>query len=100
MFSLQQVVDGVISNNLKWILMDAIVFFNDLSYESIAFKLLTFGVNGVTIFHNVKLPMWNIFKRSEYTIHNWCIVYELQHQYNSHFFVSWVLLGRLNGCVV
>ncbi len=46
MFSLQQVVDGVASNNLKWILMDAMVLFNDLSYESIAFKLLTFGVNG------------------------------------------------------
>jgi hypothetical protein len=64
LFSLQQVVDGVASNNLKWILMDAMVFFSDLSYESIAFKLLTFGVNGVTMLQNVKLPMWNIIKRS------------------------------------
>ncbi len=44
--------------------MDAMVFFSDLSYESIAFKLLTFGVNGVTMLQNVKLPMWNIIKRS------------------------------------
>jgi hypothetical protein len=87
LLSLQQVVDGVASNILKWILMNAMVFFNDLSYESITFKLLTFGVNGVTMSHNVLLPMWNILKRSKYTIHNWCIMYELQHQYNSSNFL-------------
>jgi hypothetical protein len=44
------VVGGATSNNLKCILMDAMVFFGDLNQDAIAFRLITFRVNGVTIF--------------------------------------------------
>jgi hypothetical protein len=44
------VVGGATSNNLKCILMDAMVLFGDLNEDAIVFKLITFGANGVNIF--------------------------------------------------
>jgi hypothetical protein len=38
------------SNNMKCILMDAMVLFHDLNQDAIAFRLVTFGANGVNIF--------------------------------------------------
>jgi len=35
LLSLQQMVDGATSNNLKWILVDAMVFFGDLTQDII-----------------------------------------------------------------
>jgi hypothetical protein len=43
---LQQMVDGATSNNLKHILVDAMILYGDLTQENIASKLITFGVNG------------------------------------------------------
>jgi hypothetical protein len=43
--SLQQVVDGATSNNLKGILVDSMVLFVDLNQNNISSKLITFGTN-------------------------------------------------------
>ncbi len=43
-------VGGAASNNLKCILIDAMVIFGDLNQDAIAFKLITFGTNGVNLF--------------------------------------------------
>jgi hypothetical protein len=50
MLSLKQVVDGVIFNSLKHILVVTMVLFSDLNQDNIAFKLITFGINGVSVF--------------------------------------------------
>ncbi len=50
LLSLQQVVDGATSYNLKCILVDVLVLYGDLTQENIASKLFTFGVDGVNVF--------------------------------------------------
>jgi hypothetical protein len=54
LLSLQQVVDGATSDNLKHILVDALILYGDLTQKSIASKLITFGVDGVNFFQGVK----------------------------------------------
>ncbi len=48
-------VDGGTYNNLKCILVDAMVFFSDLNKDNIAYKLITFGVGGVNVFQGVRI---------------------------------------------
>ncbi len=55
LLSLQQVVDGATSDNLKRILVDAMVLFGDLNWDNIASKLITFGVDRVNVFQGVKI---------------------------------------------
>jgi hypothetical protein len=55
LLSLQQVVDGATSNNLKCILVDVLVLYGDLTQESIASKLITFGVDGMSVFQGVRI---------------------------------------------
>jgi hypothetical protein len=43
-------IDGATSNNLKCILVDAMVFFGDFNQDNIAYKLITFGANKVNVF--------------------------------------------------
>jgi hypothetical protein len=52
---LQQVVDGATSNNMKHILVDVMILYGDLTQKNIASKLITFGVNGVSVFQGVKI---------------------------------------------
>ncbi len=52
---LQQMVDGATSDNLKHILLDAMILYGDLTQENIVSKLITFGVNGVIVFQGVKI---------------------------------------------
>jgi hypothetical protein len=47
---LQQVVDGATSNNLNHILVDVMILYGDLTQENISSNLITFGVNGVSVF--------------------------------------------------
>jgi hypothetical protein len=47
-------VNKAILNNLKHILVDAMVFLGDLKQYIIASKLITFGANGVSVFQGVK----------------------------------------------
>ncbi len=54
LLSLQQVVDGATSNNLKRIFVDAMVLYGDLIEKTMASKLITFGVDGVSVFQGVK----------------------------------------------
>jgi hypothetical protein len=54
MLSLQRVVDGATSNNLKHILVDAMVLYGDLNQDNIPFKLITFGANKVRVFQGVR----------------------------------------------
>jgi hypothetical protein len=49
------VVDGATSNNLKHILVDTMVLFGDLNKDNIAYKLITFGVGGVSVFQAVRI---------------------------------------------
>jgi hypothetical protein len=44
------VVDEAPYGNLKHVLVDGMVLFNDLCQETIASKLITFGANGVNVF--------------------------------------------------
>ncbi len=55
LLSSQQVVDGATSNNLKHILVDAMVLFGDLNKDNIAYKLITFGVGGVSVFQGIRI---------------------------------------------
>jgi hypothetical protein len=48
------VVDGVTSNNLKRIFVDAMVLYGDLIEKTMASKLITLGVDGVSVFQGVK----------------------------------------------
>ncbi len=48
-------VDGAISDNLKFILVDAMVLFGGLNQDKIASKLITFGVDGVNVFQVVRI---------------------------------------------
>jgi hypothetical protein len=48
------VVDGANLNNLKLILVDAMVLYGDMTEESIVSKLIAFEVNGVSVFQGVK----------------------------------------------
>jgi hypothetical protein len=48
--SLQRIVDGATSNNLKCVLVDDMLLFNDLCLKTIASKLIAFGINGVNVF--------------------------------------------------
>ncbi len=52
---LQQVVDGGILDNLKHILVDVMILYGDLTQKNIASKLITFGVNGVSVFQGVRI---------------------------------------------
>ncbi len=47
---MQQVVDGATSNNLKCFLLDVMVLYGDPTQENIASKLITFGVDRVSVF--------------------------------------------------
>jgi hypothetical protein len=47
-------VDGATFDNLKCILVDAMVHFGDLNKDNIASKLVTFVVNEVNVFQGVK----------------------------------------------
>ncbi len=42
-------VDGAILNDLKCNLVDVMVLYGDLTQESVASKLITFGVDGVNV---------------------------------------------------
>jgi hypothetical protein len=48
-------VDGATFDNLKCILVDAMVLFGDLNKDNIASKLVTFAVNEVNVFQGVKI---------------------------------------------
>ncbi len=48
-------VDGATSNNMKHILVDVMILYGDLTQKNIASKLITFGVNGVSVFQGVKI---------------------------------------------
>jgi len=48
------VVDGATFDNLKRILVDAMVLFCDLDEDNIASKLITFGVDEVSIFQGAR----------------------------------------------
>jgi hypothetical protein len=48
-------VDGATFDNLKHILVDAMVFFGDLNQDNIASKLITFGIDGVSVFQGVRI---------------------------------------------
>jgi hypothetical protein len=48
------VVDGATFDNLKCILVDAVLFFDDLNQNTIASKLIRFITNGVSVFQGVK----------------------------------------------
>ncbi len=52
---LQQVVDGAILDNLKHILVDVMILYGDLTQKNITSKLITFGVNGVSVFQGVRI---------------------------------------------
>ncbi len=52
---LQQMVDGATSNNLKHILMDAMVLYGDLTQESITSKVITFAADGLNVFQGVNI---------------------------------------------
>jgi len=54
---LQRVVDGATFDKLKRILVDAMVLFCDLDEDNIASKLITFGVDEVSIFQGAKIGM-------------------------------------------
>jgi hypothetical protein len=43
----------IIFDNLKHVLVDAIVLFGDLCQETIAYKLITFRVDGVSVFQGI-----------------------------------------------
>ncbi len=43
-------LNGVTSNDLKHILVDVMILYGDLTQESVASKLITFGANGVSFF--------------------------------------------------
>jgi hypothetical protein len=47
------VVDEVTLDNLKKIMVDAMVLYGGLIQEKIASKLITFGANGVNVFQGV-----------------------------------------------
>jgi hypothetical protein len=49
------VVDGATSNNLKHILVDAMVLYGALTQESITSKVITFAANGVSVFQGVNV---------------------------------------------
>jgi hypothetical protein len=49
------VVDGAIFDNLKHILVDAMVLFGDLNQDNIASKLIIFRANGVNVFQGVRI---------------------------------------------
>jgi hypothetical protein len=53
--SLEHVVNGATFNNLKGVLVDAMVLFGDLCQETISSKLITFGANGVSVFQIIKI---------------------------------------------
>jgi hypothetical protein len=48
------VVDGATLDNLKKILVDAMVLYGGLIQETMASKFITFGVDGVIVFQGVK----------------------------------------------
>ncbi len=48
-------VDAATSNNLKCIMMDVLVLYGDLTQENIASKLITFGVDRMSVFQGVKI---------------------------------------------
>ncbi len=52
---LQQVVDGATSDNLKHISVDVMILYGDLTEENISAKLITFGVNVVSVFQGVRI---------------------------------------------
>ncbi len=47
-------VDGAAFDNLKHILVDAMVIFGDLNQDNIASRLIIFGFNGVSVLQGVK----------------------------------------------
>jgi hypothetical protein len=50
LLSLQRMVDGATLDNLKRILVDAMVLYGGLFQETMASKLITFGANEVGVF--------------------------------------------------
>ncbi len=46
-------VDEIRLDNLKRVLVDAMVLFDDLCQEIIASKLITFGADGVNVFEGI-----------------------------------------------
>jgi len=48
------VVDGATFDNLKHILVDAMVLFSDLNHDNITSKLVIFGIDKVSVFQGVK----------------------------------------------
>ncbi len=63
-------VDGAIFDNLKHILMDAMVFFGDLDEDNMASRLITCRVDGVSIFQGVKIGVIVQLKYQKCTIHD------------------------------
>ncbi len=78
LLSLQQVVDGATSNNLKCIMVDVLVLYGDLTQENIASKLITFGVDGVSVFRGVRI---GVTQNPNIAIHDWCALHESLHKF-------------------
>ncbi len=55
LLSLQCVVVGTTSDNLKHVLVDDMMLFGDLHKETISSKLITFGVDGVNVFQGIRI---------------------------------------------
>jgi hypothetical protein len=49
------VVDGATFDKVKHIIVDAMVLFGDLNQDNITSKLITFGVDRVSVFQGVKI---------------------------------------------
>ncbi len=50
LLSLQEMIDGATLDNLKRIMVDAMVLYGGLIHETMASKLITFGANGAGVF--------------------------------------------------
>jgi sulfur relay (sulfurtransferase) DsrF/TusC family protein len=54
LLTLEQLVNGVAIDNLKKFIVDNVLQYGGLSKSNLVSKLISFGANGVLVFHNVK----------------------------------------------
>ncbi len=76
-------VDGVTFDNLKCILVDAMLFFGDLNQDTIASKLIRFIANGASVFQGVKT----------------CVIVQLKYK-NALFFINVLSMNHHTNLIV
>ncbi len=76
-------VDGATLDDLKCILVDVMVLYGDLTQESVASKLITFGDDGVSVFQGVITNVIVRLKDQTTPFHDWCALFESSHKFGS-----------------